>query len=472
MSITKLNRNYAPIKIKQSTLNKYFPHLNEPINNSLTTVIKGKEACSKESKYTLEMKKDGTVYIKETHCLACGKRLVKNGHNPRTAILDNGLGKHEFRLHRKRCKKCGEIEPDYSKLAPKYGNYHENYKRRARQHYMEGLNPAQIKKVFKIDFGINISESGIVKWVNCVAEPLRNLLEHTPVPSSGYWGYDEIHTKVNKKKRYAINTVDMNTRFVPVARIKPKMGRKMGKEVLREGRKDLALWIKGLVKDCTANLGGLFKTRSFKHIVQQNCLTHVKWIIVKHVKAFTGLSKQSRKPIPKEWRWLKVRFYKVIDSGTDTEAYIWLEIVRRTVERLKGEKIKELHTALKQLESWLPKIIAHQRNPNIPKTNNITESFHKKYLYYRAFKKQMKTDDGAQRVLDYRVYNHNSKLFPDFINQYEIKYESWRVFVRNSGDDVILRGQGNHFKSMFQKLDKWHGKYMDVWNEYFAIKKG
>jgi len=199
-------------------------------------------------------------------------------------------------------------------------------------------------------------------------------------------------------------------------------------------------------------------------------LTHVKWIVSKHVKAFAGLSKQSRKPIPKEWRRLRDRFYKVLDSGTDTEAYIGLEIMRRTVERLDGKKIKELHTAMKQLESWLPKIIAHQKNPDIPKTNNMTEGYHKKYEYYRAFKTQIMTETGAQRVLDYRAYGHNMKLFPDYIHQKESKYESWRILVRNSKGDAILRGQGNYFKSIFRKLDKWHGNYMEVWNEYFAIK--
>ncbi|KKM95026.1 hypothetical protein LCGC14_1192400, partial [marine sediment metagenome] len=65
------------------------------------------------------------------------------------------------------------------------------------------------------------------------------------------------------------------------------------------------LWINGIVKDCTTNLGGLFRKKSFKHILQQNCLMHVKWIVSAHVKAFAGMSKRSNKPLPKEWRWLR-----------------------------------------------------------------------------------------------------------------------------------------------------------------------
>ncbi len=128
--------------------------------------------------------------------------------------------------------------------------------------------PSQIQRVFKIDFGIEISLTTIVRWINEVSEPLRETLKETPVPSSGYWGYDEIHLNISKERMYAIDTVDVNTRFVPVAKISEDMGRDAGREVLKEGRKNRKLWINGIVKDCTINLGGLFRTRSFKHIVQ------------------------------------------------------------------------------------------------------------------------------------------------------------------------------------------------------------
>ena len=106
---------------------------------------------------------------------------------------------------------------------------------------------------------MDISESSIVNWISIAAEPLREVLKETSVPSSGYWGYDEIHLRVGGEKMYAIDTVDLNTRFIPVAKISPKMGRKAGRVVLMEGRKKATLRINGLTKDCTANLGGLLK---------------------------------------------------------------------------------------------------------------------------------------------------------------------------------------------------------------------
>jgi hypothetical protein len=267
---------------------------------------------------------------------------------------------------------------------------------------------------------------------------------------------------------YAIDTVDLNTQFVPVAKISRNMGRNEGRDVLMEGRRGKALWINGLMKDCTANLGGLFRTRSFKHITQQNCLTHVKWVISKHVKAFVGLSKQSTKPLPEKWRWLLKRFYSLIDSKNETDAYIRLEVIRRTVERLKGKKMKELHTALKQLEAWFPKIIAHQRNPFIPTTNNLLEGFHKKYTYYPSFKRSMMTPEGAQRVLDYRVFRHNFGRFPKFIDQFNERYERYRVLVQETKNHPSIRGHGMYFKHKKIKFDQWYGNYLHLWNQYFV----
>jgi len=469
MSVTKLREKLAPIKIEQTTLNKFFPNLPKPENHSLMAELERRKALLNGNGYTIKMKRNGTIYIKETHCLRCSSRLVKNGYNSRIVILDNGLGRHEFRFQRKRCPRCGEVQPDYSKIAPKNGNYHENYKRRTRQHYMEGLMPSQIKRVFKIDFGIKISLTTIVRWINKVAEPLRETLKETPVPSSGYWGYDEIHLNISKERMYAIDTVDVVTRFVPVAKISENMGRDAGREVLKEGRKNCKLWINGIVKDCTTNLGGLFRTHSFKHIIQQNCLTHVKWIASAHIKAFAGLSRRSKKPVPMQWRWLLKRFYALINSKDETDAYIQLEIIRNTVERLKGKRIKELHAALKQLESWLPKIIAHQRNPFMPTTNNLLEAYHKKYTYYPSFKRSMMTPEGAQRVLDYRVFRHNFGKFPEYKELLQTKYDEFKIILTEIPDGRVMGGHHHHFKSEFRKFDKWYGNYRQLWDDYFAI---
>ncbi len=126
MSSSKIRRNLAPIKIEQTTLLKFFPFLPKSKTQSLIVEFDKRKEISNGKGYILKMRRDGTIYIQETHCLNCGFRLIKNGYNPRIAIFDNGLGRHEFRVHRKRCPNCGETKPDYSKFVPKYCNYHHS----------------------------------------------------------------------------------------------------------------------------------------------------------------------------------------------------------------------------------------------------------------------------------------------------------------------------------------------------------
>jgi len=107
MSINKIRRNLAPIKIEQTTLLKFFPFLPKPKNHSITVDLDKRKEISNGKGYTLGMRRDGTIYIMKTHCLNCRFRLIKNGHNPRIVIFDNGLGRHKFRIHRKCCPNCG-----------------------------------------------------------------------------------------------------------------------------------------------------------------------------------------------------------------------------------------------------------------------------------------------------------------------------------------------------------------------------
>lgn len=331
--------------------------------------------------------------------------------------------------------------------------------------------PSQIKRAIKIDLGVEISRSLIVNWVEEVAKPLREMLRETPVPSSGYWGYDEIYLRVGGDKMYALTTVDTNTRFVSAAIISPSMGSKAGRILFQEARRNATLKIKGLVKDCTTNLGALLKKRSYKHVMQQNCKTHVKWIFARHVKVFAGLSTQSRRPVPAKWRWLLYRFYDVIDAKDETDAYVKLEILRSDVERLqevRPKKHKRLVKAFEQLVKWLPKLIAYRKNPYLAATNNALEGYHRKFEYYPSFKRNMMIKEGAQRVLDYRAFGHNLNKFPEYLEQFEKSYEEYRaVFTKNTKNPDLM-GQGMYFKHRRLNLNRWYQNYRQLWALYFA----
>lgn len=457
MQLNKIKRFLAPIRMIQCTLLKFLPNLPAPQKRNLLFELNKQEIFFNKGNYTLTIEANNTIGIEETHCFECGSRLLKNGCNPRIAVLDGGLGKFKFRVHRKRCPNCGDVKPDYSKLAPKYCNYNENYRRRARQHYMEGLMPSQIKRVFMIDFGVEISKSTIVNWINEVTEPIRETLKETPIPSSGYWAYDEIHMLVGGKKAYALTTVDTVSRFIPIAKISSHMDNKSGRLLFREARRNATLKINGIVKDCTIHLGKLLKTRSYKHMLQQNCMTHVKWIASKHVKAYIGMSIHSRKAVPPKWQWLLRGFYNVIDAKNETEAYVKLKILRSDINNLievRPRKHKHLITAFTQIEKWLPKLIAHCRNPNLAATNNVLEGYHKKFEYYPSFKRNMMTHEGAQRVLDYRAFGHNFKRFPEALKGLEKKYKEYKAVLMKKTSNPTLQGQGRHFKHRRIKLNR------------------
>ena len=83
----------------------------------------------------------------------------------------------------------------------------------------------------------------------------------------------------------------------------------------------------------------------------------------------------------------------------------------------------------------------------------------------------MMTPDGAQRVLDYRVFRHNFSKFLEHFKLVEVKYEKYRLLIKETSNHLTLRGAGMHFKHKFKKLDMWYGNYQQLWNDYFALKK-
>jgi hypothetical protein len=76
----------------------------------------------------------------------------------------------------------------------------------------------------------------------------------------------------------------------------------------------------------------------------------------------------------------------------------------------------------------------------------------------------MITSDGAQLVLDYRVFRHNFGKFPGYTVEMQVRYEMYRLLVKEAKNHPTLRGAEMHFKHKFRKLDIWLGNYMEVWD--------
>ena len=59
------------------------------------------------------------------------------------------------------------------------------------------------------------------------------------------------------------------------------------KRMLTKAKRLMDEKLLGMVKDCTTTFGKLFNFSGWKHVELQDCITHVKWIITKHVKGFS-----------------------------------------------------------------------------------------------------------------------------------------------------------------------------------------
>jgi len=81
----------------------------------------------------------------------------------------------------------------------------------------------------------------------------------------------------------------------------------------------------------------------------------------------------------------------------------------------------------------------------------------------------MITREGAQRVLDYRVFIHNFGKFPEHIGVMQTKYEEFKIILTELSNFRLMTGHRYYFKSEFKKFDKWYGNYQQLWSENFAI---
>ena len=79
------------------------------------------------------------------------------------------------------------------------------------------------------------------------------------------------------------------------------------------------------------------------------------------------------------------------------------------------------------------------------------------------------TPEGAQRILDYRVFRHNFGRFPVYKTILQTKYKEYRIILTEIPNPRRMIGHGKYFKSQFKKLDEWYGNYQRLWDQYFAV---
>ncbi len=411
--------------------------------------------------------------IVERHCTRCGRPLRHNGSKDRTIVLPNELGTVQLRLHRKRCKWYGEAKVDLAPLVSPRARYHEDFRRVARQLHANDLIHHQVRQAVAVFWEVKIPHSTVVAWLSQVAAALREVLATTPLPTSGVWEYDEVFLWVGGSRAYDINLVDYATHFVHAALDLPTTGKMAGREALiaaRHGQRCDRLDQRGrvLVMDGTANLGGLFHSRPFKHFKIQRCGTQLEWTASTHVKQLAGQSVHSKKPVKPEWRPVLQMAYRVIDAPNEAEYFAALGVLRGVTTRpWKKTRKARFDRFFRALEASRDKIQACREDPRVPATNNHTERFQQWIEAYPTLKRRMMTAMGAQREVDYRVFTHNLGQFPRWIARLERKRANLQAFHREKIWDRSLSGATQHINSQLSKTRVWGGRYKEIWAELF-----
>ncbi len=409
---------------------------------------------------------DNRIEIDQTHCLACNMRLFKNGFNDRFVILDKNEGSYHFLLHRKRCPNCGEISIDLSNFAPKFGKYHENYRHRSRQLFMEGFIPSQIQVSFKILYEIWIPKSTITVWINAITQSLDILLQKTLVPSSGYWAYDEIFLRTCKQKNFLLVLLDTTTNFVIKTKVIDNLKRGKGLVFLQEAKRHNKLKMKALIKDGGMMFGNRFTKRGYDHVKVQLCRIHIKWNTNRYIKQSAGITKESKKPLPEEYIPIRNQFYRLIDATHETAQFAAIEALKLTIFRMKNQHLTQ---GLDRLQAQLPRLSNHLRDPWIPTTNNKLEIFNQYLEQNPSLKRHMKTCKGTQRVVNFRVFKHNMFQFLYNMIQLNREYRQWMILRKEYDCPRWMKHQGNYFRGKFRHFNQIYSNYMNFLNENIAI---
>ena len=449
---------------KQTTFNNFCDFLPDP------RPITAREALKREVERRAGMhgsvvvlKRCDVLEAAETRCVMCGKRLVYNGYNDRTVIHDFGLGKRHYRIHRKRCPDCGDVQLDLTFMVQKYKRYAESYIRRARQHHVSGLYPKRTVLAMQADFRTRIPRTTVVTWVNKMRAPLRELHSQTYLPMSGYLHHDESYLKIRGHVAYVQESIDSITGMALASTISVKNDRSAVTRHLSSIKHGDSMRIKSLVMDGTAKLGTLLKTRLFKHITRAQCILHFKWRVHRKLMQLAGYGEAARKSLPKQYHGLRQLFWNVLDSHDETGAFFAVERLRVEISHINK---KYLTTLFKDIEAKLQQIIAWQRDLFIERTNNKIENYHQWTQYYPTFKTRMMSQAGAQLVADARLFLHNFREMPAYMDRLRSRKEQYKAWSRETPRDPSLAGCPPYFYYETGRVLKAYEKYEAFWDAY------
>ncbi len=392
--------------------------------------------------------------------------MTKNGTNDRTVYTGNGRVFKTFKIQRYRCRECGEYTPNYGDFIPENANYQEEVKAKARQFLYLGNTPGEVVKIFQKIGRVVPSESSVRNWVKDASEEIHDVVKNVKLPTSGYFGYDEIFLRTNKKKAYALNMVDLENDFYVNAQFSQDRKNKSIIQSFRSAMRGGKMKMKGIVFDGAKNYGSIFKKRGFTRVHTQRCQPHYKKNLNEAIYEAAGLGKQLKKDLPEPYSELKKALFAVFNRSTLARAERQLALAEW---RFYGKISENVDKIIDDFYHLFPILFRHHVDRRLTRTNNATERMNLALEKYPSLKKHMKTGAGVDMILDGMVFLHNFEMFQAYILKTKSKISELEQNIAAFPDDNELKSLKRGLKIHLSWVRKDFGKFKEVYLRYFKL---
>jgi transposase-like protein len=406
------------------------------------------------------------IRLRKEVCKHHNKKLTMNGTNKRTVYTSDGHSFKEFKLQRYRCEICGEYKPNYGDFIPNYANYQEEVKVKARHYYYLGNTPGQVRDIFRVNGTCVPSESSIRNWVKEAAEPIQDVVMNTKLPVSGYFGFDEIHTRTNGERTYVLSLVDLWDDFYVNAEFSE--GRDTGfiKHFLSSSKRQGKIKFKGLVLDGSNTYGGIFKSWRFSYIKVQRCQTHFKKNLNEAIYEAAGLGMKVTEDLPEPYDEIKKALFAVFNRSTLYRA-VWQLLMAEM--RFYNKISEDVDNIIDHFYILFPNLFRYFEDTRLQPTNNATERMNLDLERYPSLKHRMKTREGVNIVVKGIVFLHNFEAFQKYILKIEAKILKLDQNIAEFPDDEELKRLKQGLQIHLSWVRKYYANYKGVYLRFFKL---
>lgn len=466
MSIS-VKHNNTPIKAIHTDLCDFSRELESYcllLEKKLENIQINEKSSNLEDEFVLFPNK--LVRLKKEVCKHHNKKLTKNGTNKRTVYTSDGQSFKNFKLQRYRCEICGEYKPNYGEFIPNYANYQEEVKVKARHYFYLGNTPGQVRELFQVNGTCVPSESSIRNWVKEAAEPIRDVVMNTKLPVSGYFGFDEIHTRTNGERRYVLSLVDLWDDFYVNAEFSD--GRDTGfiKQFFSSSKRKGKIKFKGLVLDGSNTYGGIFKSWRFSYIKVQRCQTHFKKNLNEAIYEAAGLGMKVKEDLPEPYDEIKKALFAVFNRSTLYRA-IWQLLMAEI--KFYGKISEDVDKIIDHFYTLFPNLFRCKEDTRLQPTNNATERMNLDLERYPSLKHRMKTGEGVNIVVKGIIFLHNFEVFQKYILKTEAKLLKLDQNIAEFPEDEELIRLKQGLRIHLSWVRKYYAKYKGIYLQFFKL---